>query len=70
MIRLKLWLAATGAFIVALFAAYWNGKKAGQNAAKAEELNEYIETRRRMDAVDGNTRHPDLREWLRERGER
>ena len=26
MLRLKLWLATAGAFIVALFAAYWNGK--------------------------------------------
>jgi len=70
MLRLKLWLAAGGAFIVALLSIWFGGKKAGQNAAKAEELNEYIETRKRMDKVDGDTRHPDLREWLRERGER
>ena len=70
MLRIKIWLAAAGAFIVALLSIWFGGKKAGKNAAKAEELNEYIETRRRMDAVDGDARHPDLREWLRERGER
>lgn len=70
MLRLKLWLAAAGAFIVALFAAFYRGKAAGKSNAEAEELNEYIETRKRMDKVDGDTRHPDLREWLRERGER
>jgi hypothetical protein len=69
MLRLKLWLAAAGAFIVALLSIWFGGKKAGQNAAKAEELNEYIETRKRMDEVDSDTANSS-REWLRERGER
>jgi hypothetical protein len=69
MLRLKLWLAAAGAFIVALLSIWFGGKKAGKNAAKAEELNEYIETRKRMDEVDSDTANSS-REWLRERGER
>ena len=67
--RLKMWLAAAGAFIVALLSIWFGGKKAGKNAAKAEELNEYIETRKRMDKVDGDTADSS-REWLRERGKR
>lgn len=69
MLRLKLWLAAAGAFIVALLSIWFGGKKAGKNAAKAEELNEYIETRKRMDTVDHDTADSS-REWLRSRGER
>lgn len=69
MLRLKLWLAAIGAFIVALFAAYWNGRRDGKANAEVRELNEYIETRKRMDEVDSDTANSS-REWLRERGER
>jgi len=67
--RLKLWLAGIGAVVIALLSIWFGGKKAGKNAAKAEELNEYIETRNRMDKVDGDTADSS-REWLRERGER
>jgi hypothetical protein len=69
MLRIKIWLAAAGAFIVALFAAYWNGRRDGKANAEVRELNEYIETRKRMDKVDGDTADSS-REWLRERGER
>ena len=69
MLRLKLWLAAAGAFIVALFAAYWNGRRDGKANAEVRELNEYIETRKRMDQVDSDDADSS-REWLRSRGER
>jgi hypothetical protein len=68
--RLKLWLAGIGAVVIALLSIWFGGKKAGRDAANAEELNEYVQTRKRMDKVDGDTRHPDLREWLRDRGQR
>ena len=69
--RLKLWLAAAGAFIVALLSIWFGGKKAGKNAAKAEELNEYIETRKRMDEADHAGDDPDMaRRFLHERGKR
>ena len=69
MLRLKLWFAAAGAFIVAVFAAYWNGRRDGKANAEVRELNEYIETRKRMDEVDSDTANSS-REWLHERGER
>jgi len=63
MLRLKLWLAAAGAFVVALFAAYWNGK------SKAKDEG-YADTRKRMDEV-GLGNDPDAaRRWLHERGQR
>lgn len=70
MLRIKIWLAAAGAFIVALLSIWFGGKKAGKNAAKAEELNEYIETRKRMDEADLGD-DPDMaRRFLHERGKR
>lgn len=68
--RLKLWLAGAGVFIAALLSIWFGGKKAGRDAANAEELNEYIETRKRMDEADVGD-DPDIaRRWLHERGER
>jgi hypothetical protein len=69
MLRLKLWLASIGAFIVALFAAYWNGRRDVKANSEVKELNEYIETRKRIDEVDSDTANSS-REWLRSRGER
>ena len=69
MLRLKLWLVAAGAFIVALFAAYWNGRRDGKANAEVRELNEYTETRKRMDQVDSDDADSS-REWLRSRGKR
>lgn len=68
--RLKLWLAGAGVFIVALLSIWFGGKRSGQTDAKLEELNEYIETRKRIDEIDRHKRHPDAREFLRERGQR
>lgn len=63
--NLKLWLAGIGAVAIALLSVWFGGKRAGQTDAKMEELNEYIETRKRMDAADHDG---DAREWLRGRG--
>ena len=65
--RLKLWLAGIGAVVIALLSIWFGGKKAGKDAAKAEELNEYIATRRRMDRVGDAG---DDVEFLRDRGQR
>jgi len=70
MLRLKLWLAAAGAFIVAMFAAYWNGRRDGKANAEVRELNEYIETRKRMDQADDGDDPDAARRFLHERGER
>jgi len=63
MLRLKLWLAAAGAFIVALFAAYWNGKSRSKDEG-------YADTRKRMDEVDLGNDPDAARRFLHERGER
>lgn len=63
MLRLKLWLSAAGAFIVALVAAYWNGK------SKAKDEG-YADTRKRMDEVDLGNDPDAARRFLHERGQR
>lgn len=65
--RIKLWLVAAGAFLVALGAAYWRGRSTEAAAAERERLEGYVETRKRMDEVG---RMPDAdaaRDWLRDR---
>ena len=66
MTRIKLWLAALGAFAVALLGAYFRGRSDADDAAAERELNEYVETRKRMDAVDIGDADAG-REFLRER---
>lgn len=68
--RIKLWLAAAGAFVLALGAAYWRGRSAADAAAERERLDDYVETRRRMDEVGRMSDADAAREWLRERGQR
>jgi len=68
--RIKLWLAAAGAFVLALGAAYWRGRSAGDAAAERERLEDYVETRKRMDEVDAGDDPGVLRDWLRDRGQR
>ena len=65
--RIKLWLAAAGAFLVALGAAYWRGKSAGADAAERERLEGYVETRKRMDEVGRMSDADAARNWLRDR---
>ena len=67
--RIKLYLAAACAFVVALFAAYLRGRRDEAGAEHERDLNEYVETRKRMDAVEHNDVSSErLRDWLRERG--
>jgi len=68
--RIKLWLAAAGAFVLALGAAYWRGRSAADAAAERERLEEYVDTRKRMDEVDAGDDPGVLRDWLRDRGQR
>lgn len=50
--RFKLWFYAAGAALVAIVAAYLRGRSDEAGAEHERELNEYVETRKRMDAVD------------------
>jgi len=68
--RIKLWLAAAGAFVLALGAAYWRGRSAADAAAERERLDDYVDTRKRMDEVDAGDDPGVLRDWLRDRGQR
>jgi hypothetical protein len=42
----------------------------GKRQDQAEELNEYVETRKRMDEIGRMSDADAAREWLRERGKR
>lgn len=64
-LRLKLWLAAAGAVLVAIVAAYWRGRRDEAGAEYERELNEYIETRKRIDGVHID----DAQRWLCERAD-
>ena len=66
--RIKLYLAVAGAFVVALFAAYLRGRSDKGEAVERERLEDYVETRKRMDEVDTGDDPAVLRDWLRERG--
>jgi len=65
--RVKLWLAAAGAFLIALGAAYWRGRSAGDAAAERKRLDDYKETRGRMDEVGAPNNAAAAREWLADR---
>lgn len=68
--RIKLWMAAAGAFVLALGAAYWRGRSAADAAAERKRLEDYVDTRKRMDEVDAGDDPGVLRDWLRDRGQR
>ena len=71
-----IWRALVGAvsklflFVAMLVASWFGGRKSAQTDAKQEELEGYVETRKRMDEVDVGDDPAVLREWLRERGKR
>ena len=66
--RLKMWAMGIGLVVTALAASWFGGRKAAQADAKQEELEGYVATRKRMDAVDTDDDPTVLRDWLRERG--
>lgn len=66
--RLKLWAAGIGLVIAVLAASWLGGRKSAQADAKQEELEGYVETRKRMDEVGRMSDADAAREWLRERG--
>ena len=65
--RFKLYLYAAGAVLIAVAGAYFRGKSDEAAAENERELNEYVETRKRMDAVDSGSDPDDARAWLRAR---
>lgn len=65
--RVKTWLAVAGGVVLALFYAYIKGRADQGEANEVEELNEYVETRRRID--EGTIPHDAdaALDWLRKR---
>jgi hypothetical protein len=53
-----------------LAASWFGGKKTAQADAKVEGLEDYVETRQRMDEVGRMSDADAARDWLRERGKR
>jgi len=65
--RLKMWLYAAGAVVIAMGAAYLRGRRDESNGHLQGELNEYVQTRKRMDEADDPS-DSDVERWLHERG--
>ena len=66
--RLKLWAAGAAVLIAALAASWFGGRKAQQADSKVEELEQYADTRRKMDQIGRMSDADAARAWLRERG--
>ncbi|MBQ2263276.1 MAG: hypothetical protein II336_18180 [Loktanella sp.] len=69
--RLKRWLAWLAAGAAAVWGAWALGKREGTQKARTDnqiqEHNEYVETRKRMEAADPGS---DVDKWLRDRAKR
>lgn len=68
--RLKMWSAAFGLIVAALAASWFGGRKSAQADAKAKELEDYADTRKRMDEVGRMSDADAAADWLHERGKR
>lgn len=68
--RLKMWSAAFGLIVAALLASWLGGRKSAKADAKAKELEDYADTRKRMDEVGRMSDADAAADWLRERGKR
>ena len=66
--RLKLWAMGFGLIVAALAASWFGGRKSAQADAKQEELEGYVETRKRMDEVGRMSDADAARVWLEDRG--
>ena len=47
--KVKTWLAVAGGVVIALFYAYIKGRTDQGKAEEAQEISDYVETRRRLD---------------------
>jgi len=66
--RIKIFIASVGAILVALVAAFLRGKSVAVEAEKRKDLQDYADTRKRMDEVDIDDDSGVIRAWLHERG--
>ena len=64
-LRLKLWLSAAGAFVLALLAVYLQGRRDAATRARTRDLEAYQKTRKRIDDVEIHGDDPAAaRSWL------
>jgi dienelactone hydrolase len=68
--RLKLWAMGLGLVVAALAASWFGGRKSAQADAKQEELEGYVETRKRMDEIGRMSDADAARDWLKDRAKR
>ena len=66
--RIKLFFASIVGLSVGLIAAYLRGRSAAVEAEKRKDLQDYADTRKRMDEVDIDDDSGVIRAWLHERG--
>ena len=64
------WIAAAAVVVSTLTAIWLGGKKSGKTDAKAEEMENYAETRKRMDEAGRMSDADAARQWLSERSKR
>jgi hypothetical protein len=69
---IRRYLSAIAAALVAAMGAvlYWRGRKDADAKHDAQEWNEYVNTRKRMDKPDGPQSDDDVANWLHERAKR
>ena len=67
MIRLKMWATAFGIFVTALAASWLGGRQAAKADAKRRELQDYADTRKRIDDVERPGSVDAARGWLHNR---
>lgn len=65
--KVRTWLTVAGGVVLALFYAYLKGRTDQGKANDVEELNEYVETRRRIDDATIPRDADAALEWLRKR---
>lgn len=68
LLRVKLWLGAAVAVVLAVLGAWVAGKREARQEARSEALRGYVDTRKRIDEADDLGDDVELaRRWLRER---
>jgi hypothetical protein len=65
--RIKLWLAAAGGVILLIGAAFLSGWTKRGLKAKQDAVEDYVNTRRRIDDADIPADPDGARQWLRDR---
>lgn len=65
--KVRGWLIGAGAVLVALGAAYWRGRQDEDDKQSERKLNDYVETRRRIDDATIPRDADAALEWLRKR---